>query len=111
MRKRPAVTVLPLALAGVLAAAPAVAAAPASLGVKTTERRIAEGFAALGMGAEQRECYGRVIAARLGGENRAEAVAIVEGAETGEDVRAGVKGGGLAIVSAFLEARAECGGE
>lgn len=98
----------------VLAAlAPAALASPAQaeMAADEAETRIAEGFAALGMGAERSACFGRVVAANTDGPDRAEAVRAVEEAEASDEVREGVKEGGIDVVQAFLAAETECGGD
>jgi len=83
--------------------------APAlALAAQDPARRIAEGFQELGMEVERSRCYGRVITGELEPERHAEAAEIVETAQTSEDVRAGVKDGGLAMVTAFLAASTDC---
>jgi hypothetical protein len=85
-----------------LTAAPAAAAEDAAA-------RIEAGFRDLGMAEAQAACYARVLDAELDAEGAREAAALVEGAESSEALRGGVKDAGLAMVAAFLAAETECG--
>lgn len=73
------------------------------------ETRIATAFAELGMEAEKSECYGSVIAEKLGETASDKAADIVELAESSSDVRQGVKQSNAEIVNAFLTASNRCG--
>lgn len=94
----------------VLAAALAACALPSLALAADAEHRIAARFGQLGMPEQQAQCYGRVLAQRLGPDEGAEAAAMLEKARNGDDVRYAVKEARGPLMAAFMAASRLCGG-